>query len=106
MFQMFACKQVVNAPAVLCNLSKQQIYSQLGKACPSCTLHTETAGHILSCQEIGWVTNLNRQLLLIQDWLQQVGTAHDLIDLITTFLVTRGTMIANNYTHYTPPSLF
>jgi hypothetical protein len=90
MFQMFAFKQVFDVSAVFNNLSKQEKYKHLGKMCPCCTYRVETAGHILTCEEEGRVTNFLRQADVLERWLRAVGTDWELSELIVTFVKSRG----------------
>lgn len=57
LFQMFAWKQVM----AIAGTNEMQAHYTLGhaKKCPKCGVVIEMCGHILSCEEAGWVEVLN-----------------------------------------------
>ncbi len=55
LFQVWACKQVMNIAATNKNLSRRHRDGRSDK-CPCCTIHVETAEHVLLCPEAGRVT--------------------------------------------------
>lgn len=99
MFQLFACKQVFGISAVLGNLAKQKAFSHLGTACPSCTICKETTAHLLQCREEGRMRCVHQQLLLVQNWLYQIGTNPHLAGVISQFLFTRGEANPHDYSY-------
>jgi len=99
MFQLFACKQVFGISAVLGNLAKQKAYAHLGNKCPCCTMCKETTAHLLLCQEEGRRKCVDQQIQLISDWLYTSGTNKDLIQVLLTFLHTRGDMSQRSHYH-------
>jgi hypothetical protein len=44
------------------------------KKCPSCRVCNETCGHVLQCEEEGWVETLHALIDLVDRWLQDHGT--------------------------------
>jgi len=104
MFQLFASKQVFNVAAVLGNLANQWEYVHLGQECPSYTLVKVTLGHLLTCTEVGRIENLHCQLTAVITWLQQSGTNPELLQVLTTFLFSKGTILANGFASHTPPN--
>ena len=52
LFQVWACKQVMNIAATNKTLSWRHCNGQSDK-CPCCTIHVETAEHVLLCPEVG-----------------------------------------------------
>jgi hypothetical protein len=54
LFQVWACKQVMNIAATNKNLSRRHRDGRCDK-CPCCMIHVETAAHVLLCPEVGRV---------------------------------------------------
>ena len=102
MFQLFAGKQVFGVAAVLGNLSKQKEYANLGNKCPSCSICKETTQHILLCREIGRMKCVTIMIKRITEWMFSIGTTHDLAELLSIFLLSRGDFPHN----YHPPSQY
>ena len=103
MFQLFAGKQVFGVSAVLGNLSKQKEFSHLGKQCPSCLACKETTRHLLQCRELGRIKCLNLMIWQVTTWMQEVGTTPELSDLITEYLLSRGTLLFDWGHSHIPP---
>ena len=90
MFQIFLCKQVFGVLATNRYLHKRGA-SPVGSAtCQSCTLHDESAAHILLCPEEGRVLILNKLADQLLDWLDDYGTPRDLTYLIVSYIKGRG----------------
>jgi hypothetical protein len=54
LFQVWACKQVMNISATNKNLCWRHWDGRSDK-CPCCTIHVETAEHVILCPEVGRV---------------------------------------------------
>jgi hypothetical protein len=54
LFQVWACKQVMNISTTNKNLCQHHWDGRSDK-CPCCTIHVETAEHIILCPEVGRV---------------------------------------------------
>jgi hypothetical protein len=52
LFQVWACKQVMNISATNRNLHQHHQDSHSNK-CPCCIIHVETAEHVILCPEVG-----------------------------------------------------
>jgi hypothetical protein len=52
LFQVWACKQVMNIAARNKKLCQRHLNGRSNK-CPCCTFHMETAGHVLQCPKEG-----------------------------------------------------
>jgi hypothetical protein len=81
LFQVWACKQVMNIAATNKNLHQRHRDGQSNK-CPCCTIHEGTAEHVLLCPEEGQVEVFMQSLLALERWLNKVDTDPDLADII------------------------
>lgn len=90
MFQIFLCKQVFGVSATNRFLHKRGASPAGSATCQSCTLHDETAAHILLCPEEGRVLMLNKLADQLLDWLDDYGTPRDLTYLIVAYIKGRG----------------
>jgi hypothetical protein len=54
LFKVWACKQVMNIAATNKNL-RWRHHDRRSNKCTCCTIHVETAEHILLCPEEGWI---------------------------------------------------
>jgi hypothetical protein len=54
--------------------------------CPCCTIHKETAEHVLLCLEEGQVEMFMQSLLALEWWLNKVDTDPDLADSIVEYI--------------------
>ena len=75
-FQLWAYKQVFDIAGT--NGLRSRWTDGLLKRCPSCRRRTETAAHVLYCEEAGRVETLQRTIDLLEEWLIEVGTDADL----------------------------
>ena len=82
MFQVWACKQVMDIAPTFYNLSK---YTDQDKKCPSCNCKVETCAHILECEEEGRVEAMNLTIDMLELWLIQEQTDPGLQDCIIQY---------------------
>ena len=87
MFQVWACKQVMDIAPTFYNLSK---YTDQDKKCPSCNCKVETCAHILECEEEGRVEAMNLTIDMLELWLIQEQTDPGLQDCIIQYARGRG----------------
>jgi hypothetical protein len=91
LFQVWACKQVMNIAATNKNLRRRHHDRQSNK-CPCCTIHVETAEHILLCPEEGWIEAFWLAMTALERWLKEADTDPDLADCIVEYVQRRGTV--------------
>ncbi len=60
--------------------------------CPCCTIHVETATHVLLCPEAGRVEAFQLGTTALKQWLQKADTDPDLTDSIVEYVRRRGTI--------------
>ena len=87
MFQVWACKQVMDIAPTFYNLSK---YTDQDKKCPSCNCKVETCAHILECEEEGRVEAMNLTIDMLELWMIQEQTDPGLQDCIIQYARGRG----------------
>lgn len=87
MFQIWACKQVMDIAPTFKNLSK---YTAQERWCPSCCSKVEDCAHILECDEEGRVEALMLTIDMLELWLQQESTDPGLADCIVRYARGRG----------------
>ena len=85
LFQVWACKQVMNIAATNKNLSRRHRDGRSDK-CPCCTIHVETAEHILLCPEVGRVEAFQLCTTALERWLDEADTNPDLTDSIVEYV--------------------
>ncbi len=87
MFQVWACKQVMNvAPAN----GNRPWETNLCLLCPSCAQVREPCSHVLNCDHDGRVETLLQSIDLIDDWMMEVNTDPMLWRCITEYAAGRG----------------
>jgi hypothetical protein len=93
LFQVWACKQVMNIAATNKNLRRRQRKGWSNK-CPCCTIHVETAEHILLCPKEGRIEafQLATTATALERWLNEADTDPDLADCIVEYVQWRGTV--------------
>jgi hypothetical protein len=91
LFQVWACKQVMNIAATNKNLRRRHRDGQCDK-CPCCTIHVETAEHVLLCPEVGRVEAFQLCTTALERWLEKADTDPDLTDSIVEYVRRRGTV--------------
>jgi hypothetical protein len=89
LFQVWASKQVMNLAATNKNLHQRHRDGQSNK-CPCCTLHVETAKHVILCPEEGRVEVFMRSSKLLERWLYNVNTDPELAECIVEYVQGRG----------------
>jgi hypothetical protein len=85
LFQVWACKQVMNLAATNKNLCWQHRDGWSNK-CPCCRIHVETAEHVILCPEEGQVEVFMQSLLALEQWLNNVDTDPELSDCIVEYV--------------------
>jgi hypothetical protein len=88
MFQIWACKQVLSLANTNGTISKWD--KSMDPRCPSCKGCTETAEHVLLCNEAGRVDIFLKTVDLLDGWLRKMGTAPALRTCIVKFCKGRG----------------
>jgi hypothetical protein len=87
MFQVWACKQVMNiAPAN----GNRPWETDLCPLCPSCAQVRKTCSHVLNCNHDGRVQALLQSIDLMDDWMMEVNTDPMLQRCITEYVAGRG----------------
>ncbi len=102
LFQIWACKQVMNITATNKNLSRRHRDGRSDK-CPCCTIHVETAAHVLLCPEAGRVEAFMLGTNALERWLEKAETDPDLTDSIVEYVRRRGTVTMEEATVDAPP---
>ena len=87
MFQMWACKQVMNIAPTNGNRPWEP---DLCPLCPSCSQFRETCAHILLCNHSGRVETLMHSIDLLEQWLVEVDTDPDLRECLVEYARGRG----------------
>jgi hypothetical protein len=93
MFQIWACKQVMNIAPANANTPWDDSINPL---CPSCAQVPETCSHILYCDNTGRVDALLKSIELLDTWLGEVNTDCDLCDCIIEYAKGRGGVQMSN----------
>jgi hypothetical protein len=78
LFQVWACKQVMNIVATNKNLSRRHRDRHSDK-CPCCTIHVETADHVLLCPEAARVKAFLLCTSALERWLDEADIDLDLM---------------------------
>jgi hypothetical protein len=87
MFQVWACKQVMNiAPAN----GNRPWETDLCPLCPSCAQVRETCSHVLNCNHDGRVEDLLQSIDLMDNWMMEVNTDPTLRRCIAEYAAGRG----------------
>ncbi len=84
LFQVWACKQVMNIAATNKNLRQRQCDGRSNK-CPCCTIHVETTEHILLCPKEGQIEAFRLATTALERWLNEADTDPDLADYILEY---------------------
>jgi hypothetical protein len=90
MFQIWATKQVWDIAGT--NYLRSKWDTSVDKYCPSCRQTKETAGHIISCSEIGRVQALQRTIDLVEEWLADVHTSKTITHCVISYARGRGSL--------------
>jgi Fe2+ or Zn2+ uptake regulation protein len=89
LFQLWTCKQVMNIAATNKNLRRRHRDGRSDK-CSCCTIHVETADHVLLCPEVGRVEAFQLCMTALERWLDEADTDPDLTDSIVEYVRRRG----------------
>jgi hypothetical protein len=84
-FQVWASNQVMNLAATNKNLHRRHRDGQSTK-CPCCTLHVETAEHVILYTEEGHVEVFMRLLELLEWWLYDINMDPELVECIVEYV--------------------
>ena len=88
MFQLWACKQVLGIASTYGWMSKWDF--SVDALCPSCRQCTETAEHVLQCNEAGRVDTLLQTIDSFALWLDKMDTDPTLADCLVQYARGRG----------------
>ena len=88
LFQIWACKQVTGIAGTFHFQSKYD--KKVDPLCRSCGRCNETAEHTLFCPEAGRVDALMKTIHNMGEWLEDVGTCHDLLYCLVRYAQGRG----------------
>jgi hypothetical protein len=102
LFQVWACKQVMNIAATNKNLSRKHRDGRSDK-CPCCTIHVETTEHILLCPEVGRVEAFQLYTTALERWPDKANTNPDLTDIIVEYVRWQGTITMEEAMRDAPP---
>ena len=89
LFQVWACKQVMGISATNKNLSWRHWDGRSNK-CPCCTIHVETAEHVMVCPEVGRVETFMQSSQALEQWMEDANTDPDLVECIMKYVQGRG----------------
>jgi hypothetical protein len=89
MFQIWACKQVMNITLANGNRPWECTLCLL---CPSCAQFSETCAHILFCSNEGRVDAMMKSINLLSSWMVEVDTDLDLCECVVEYAKGRGTI--------------
>jgi len=89
LFQVWAYKQMMNLAATNKNLRRRHRDGRSNK-CPCCTLHVETAKHVILCPEEGRVEVFMRLSELLERWQYNINTDPELAECIVEYVQGRG----------------
>ncbi len=102
LFQVWACKQVMNISATNRNLRWRHQDGRSDK-CPCCIIHVETAEHVILCPEVGRVEAFMQSSQALEQWLGEADTDPELIDCIVDYVQGRGTIAMASAMRDDPP---
>ena len=85
LFQVWACKQVMNISATNKNLCQRHRDGRCEK-CPCCTIHVEIVEHIILCPVVGRVEAFRQASRALEYWLEEANTDPDLIECIVDYV--------------------
>ena len=91
LFQIWACKQVMNISTTNKNLC---LHHQNGHSdkCPCCTIYVETVEHVILCLEVFNVEACMQSSWALKQWLEEANTDPDMIDYIADYIQGRNTI--------------
>ena len=103
LFQVWACKQVMNIAATNKNLRSWRHCDGCSDKCPCCTIHVETAKHVLLCLEVARVEAFQLCMTALEWWLDEADTDLDLMDSIVEYVWQQRTVTMEEAISDTPP---
>ena len=88
MFQTWVTKQVFH----FCGTNRQlsRIDSEVINVCPNCGCVDESPSHITKCLDSGCTAMFAKSVEELETWLRAQRTGHELIGLITSYLLNHG----------------
>ncbi len=92
LFELWACKQVMNIAATNKNLHRRHCNGHSNK-CPCCTIHVEMAEHILLCPKEGRVEVFRLATSALERWLDEADPDPNLADSIVEYVQWQGTVM-------------
>ncbi len=101
LFQVWACKQVMNIAATNKNLHWRHRDGWNNK-CPCCTIHMEMAEHILLSPKEGQIEAFRLAMTVLEQWLKEADTDPDLADCIVEYEQRRGTVMKEEVVQEAP----
>jgi hypothetical protein len=69
---------------------RQQHHDRRSNKCPCCTIHVETADHVILCPKEGRVEVFTQSLLALERWLYDADMDPELADCIVEYVQRRG----------------
>jgi hypothetical protein len=102
LFQVWACKQVMNISTTNRNLRRHH-QDGCSNKCPCCIIHVETAEHVILCLEVGRVEAFMQSSRALEQWLGEADTDPDLIDCIIDYVQGWGTITMALAVRNVPP---
>jgi hypothetical protein len=102
LFQVWACKQVMNISTTNRNLRRRHQDGHSNK-CPCCIIHVETSEQVILCPKVGRVEAFMQSSQALEQWLGEADTDPDLIDCIIDYVQGRGTITMASAVRNAPP---
>jgi hypothetical protein len=91
LFQVWACKRVMNISANNKNLH-WHYQDGCSDKCPCCTVHVEIAEDVILCLAVGRVEAFMQSSQALEHWMEEANTDPDLIDCIVEYVQSWGTL--------------
>jgi hypothetical protein len=91
LFQVWACKQVMNIAATNKNLHRRH-HNGWSNKCPCYTIHVKMAEHILLCPKEGRIEAFWLATTALEQWLKEADTDPNLVDCIVEYVQRQGTV--------------
>jgi hypothetical protein len=101
LFQVWACKQVMDISATNKNL-RWHHQDGCSNKCPCCAIHMDTVEHVILCLEVGRVETFMQSSQALEQWMEEADTDPDLIDCIVDYVQGRGTVTMASAVQNTP----
>jgi hypothetical protein len=91
LFQVWACKQVMNISTTNKNLRRHHQDGHSDKR-PCCTIHVVTVEHIILCPAVGRMEAFMQSSRVLKHCLEEANTDPDLINWIVDYVQSWGTL--------------